>query len=559
MKLIKATPKLIFGLILIAGSVIVGLMIPLTLKAIVDGGSNFNMTNGLQLLGLFILQAALMGLGSFLVSTNGEGIIRDLRIRLNQHLVYLPQTYFDKENSGDIVSRLMNDSQQIRTFVTKSFPNLVMGVLTIVLSLIALIKLDWKMTLAMVIIFPVMLLLTLPISKFAFQFSQKLQESLGKLTNQLVRTYGNIAYIKKLTAEDEIIEDFEEESKKSYDMAVKTNLVEAFSQPIGISVLFCAITLIFAYGGYRVSQGEITVGTLMSFLVFTLQLLNPLGGFFAQVSDYSRMKGALTKIGEILDQVPEDQAQGRAYQAGTIEWQGVHFAYQDQPIIQGIDLKVDPGQHLAVVGPSGSGKSTLAKLLLRLYPLNQGQIMIGGQDLAQIQLADLRRKIAYVSQESFTIAETIRENLCFGLVREVSDQELMEVLTKVGFTKDLQRMIQGLDSPVGENGALLSGGQKQRLAIAQALLREASVIIFDEATANLDADNETLVMDVIRQLSKDKIVMIIAHRLSTVVNADQIIFLEEGQISGQGNHQALYASHEAYHRYVDEQMIPQGE
>lgn len=556
MKIFKLNFKLFLGIFLILGSVIVGIIIPLTLKSIIDSGENFSSNNGIFLLILFILQAILMGIGNFFMANYGENIVNELRININKHLIYLPQSFFDRENSGELVSRLMNDTKQVREFVSKSFSGLIMGFLTIVLSLVALIKLDWKMTLAMVTIFPIMLLLTIPISKFSYKYSEDFQSSLGKLTNRLVQTYRNIGFIKSSTGEKEVIDNFLYDSNLSYKISVKENMVQAFSQPVGISVLFCAITIIFAYGGYRVSTGEITIGTMMSFLVLTLQLLNPIGGIFGQVSDYSKMKGSLTKIDNIFKQIPEDHNEGENFSYGQIKLSNVFFSYQDNSIINGINLVANPGQRIAIVGPSGSGKSTIAKLLIRLYPLSKGQITINNIPINQIKLCDLRREISYISQESVTIANTVRECLTFGLQRKVNDEEIFNTLEKVGFIEDLNKMDKGLDSRIGENGSLLSGGQKQRLSIAQSLLRKSSIIIFDEATANLDADNESLIMKTIDHLEDYKIVIIIAHRLSTIVNSDKIIFLKDGKISGQGDHSQLYLEHSDYRRYVDEQIIP---
>ncbi|OFL65636.1 hypothetical protein HMPREF2758_02080 [Facklamia sp. HMSC062C11] len=555
MKAIRWDLSLIAGIVLTILAALMSVTIPLFLKTMIDGGGHFSLKNIFILLLLFVLQAALAGLGGFLAALNGEKTVESLRSRLNAHLIYLPQSFFDQQESGEFVSRIMTDSQEIREFVTQSLPNFILGIFTIIFSVIALIRLDWKLSLAMVITFPVMLSLLIPISKLSFANAEKFQTSNSRLTSKLITIYKNMAFIKLLTAEDQVSNDFDQANQENFSLAVQKKKIEAFTQPVGLAFLFAAITIVFAYGGYRVSSGAITVGTLMSFLVFTLQLLNPMGGLSDQISSYFRMKGASAKLFSFFEMAKEDVGGDQVFQAGDILIKDVSFAYQDKEIITGLDLVIPRGCRLAIVGPSGSGKSTLTRLLMRLYQPQKGQISINGQEINRIDLYQWRNAISYIAQGSFFISGSLRDNLLFGLKSKPTDQKIHQVLQQVGLSEDLARMEQGLDTPVGEDGNLLSGGQKQRLSIARALLREHSIIIFDEATSNLDADKESVIIQLIKDLPESITVIIVAHRLSTVVDADEIIFFDQGRITGLGSHRALYANHEDYRRYVNEQMI----
>ncbi|MBG9980931.1 ABC transporter ATP-binding protein [Facklamia lactis] len=555
MKLIKNDRYLVAGMLLSILATFVAVIIPLILKSLIDKELTINIQNVILLIACFILQAILTGIGNYLIALHGEQSIVALRYKLNYHLIYMPQSYFDQQNSGELVSRIMNDSQQIRKFLTESLPNLVVGVLTIILSVCFLFTLDWKLTLSMLIIFPLMLTILIPMSKLSFKNSEKFQASMGSLTRHLTNMYRNTSFVKYATAEEQLLKEFETESQQNYEIAKSKYKVEAFTQPVGLGILFCSIAIIFGYGGYRVSIGAITIGTLMSFLIYTFQLLNPIGGLSQQISDYASMKGALTALEDIFHNPIEDFEKGCNFFSGDVHFKHVSFAYNDKNILKDISLTLPQGAQIAIVGPSGGGKSTIAKLLLGLYTVSEGTINIDDTNINQINLLKLRQSIAYISQDTYLIPGTIKDNLKLGLSHPVTDQEINRAIKLVGLEEDISNMTNGLDTEVGENGKLLSGGQKQRLSIAQALLRKSSIIIFDEATSNLDADNESIIIDLVNNVLKNITTITIAHRLSTVVNADEIIFLDNGTITGRGNHNDLFSNHADYRRYVEEQMI----
>lgn len=331
MKFIKLNKHILSGLVLSLGATVINVFIPLYLKDIIDKQSFHPASIGLLLV-LFLIQAILVGLSSYLISVNGELLVKGLRSKLNRHIIYLPQSYFDQQNTGDFVSSIMNDTDQVREFVTDALPDFIIGVLTIIISSIALFCLDWKLTLAMFIVFPLLLVLILPISNFSGKIAEKFQESRGQLTSQLIDIFRNIAFVKTETAEESFLEKFQERNEENYQLAKKDYRVRAFFQPIELSMVLFSITFIFFYGAHRVSIGVISVGTLISFLVYTLQLLNPIGGLSHQLTELARVKGASKKINDLLSIDTEKRFKGIDFYNGNINYQAVNFSYHREQI-----------------------------------------------------------------------------------------------------------------------------------------------------------------------------------------------------------------------------------
>lgn len=344
--------------------------------------------------------------------------------------------------------------------------------------------------------------------------------------------------------------------KNTQHISVKGDLIASFESPFALLFIFATVALIFTYGGQRVATGSLTVGTLVSFLIYLFQLLNPVSSLSNFLTAYARMKGAVSSLEELLLVEQENLGDGGQASGDNLVFDNVSFSYDGHhPVLSDINLTIFKGQKVAFVGPSGSGKTTLARLVERFYEPNQGKILLDNQSISVFQLKDWRRRIAWVSQNDAVLSGTIRENLCFGIFSDVSDEQLFFALDQVLLGDDIRKMPHGLDTEVGENGRLLSGGQRQRLQIARAYLRNPDFLIFDEATANLDADSEYAVTQSLNGLLKKKTSIIIAHRLSTIVDADCIYFLENHQITGSGTHQELLATHKTYARFVQEQMI----
>lgn len=317
------------------------------------------------------------------------------------------------------------------------------------------------------------------------------------------------------------------------------------------------LVVVMGYGGMRVATGALTAGELVAFILYLVQIVMPMGQFTQFFTQLQKAIGATERIIETLDAREEDHASGRELNSANqpIYVENVSFAYDGgETILENVSFTIAPGKVTAIVGPSGSGKTTMFSLLERYYQPNSGSIRLGEEQIQGFTLASWRSKIGYVSQESPLIAGTIRENICYGLGREISDEELRQAAAMAYADQFIEELPEGYETQVGERGVKLSGGQRQRIGIARALLRDPQILMLDEATSSLDSKSELIVQQALTNLMKGRTTLVIAHRLSTVVDADQILILEKGKITGRGRHAELYETHALYREFATQQL-----
>lgn len=554
-KLIHMDALIFSAMLLIIFSSLVGVSIPLVLKESIDQKSGISGRYGLLLLTLFLTQAALVTLGQYLMARSGERQVQNIREKLANHLLYAPKIFLDHQKSGDLSSRVMSDTNNIRIFLTTNVATFTAGIVTIVGSLIALFSLDWQLSLVLVACFPFVALVTIPITNLSENYATNLQTDTANTTGFLTETFRKSVLIKANSAEKTMQHTAKDNFNSLFKVALKSDLVEAIASPLVLLFLFGSVAVIFAYGGQRVSNGTLSVGTLMSFLIYLFQLLNPISSISEFLAARAKLKGSTTKISQLLQAPQELFDTGSKPLPGDLALINASFSYGKVPVLDNVSLTFEKNRKTAIVGPSGGGKSTIVNLLERFYPLDQGQLTLSGVDSESVELNSWRQNFALVDQNSDIISGTIRDNLLFGLKDTYSSANIDHVLQEVGLKKEIDNLPSGLDSYVGEDGGLLSGGQRQRLQIARAYLRSPRFIIFDEATANLDADAEYLVTKSLNNLLDQRTAIIIAHRLSTIVDADIIYFLEGRHITGRGTHAELMATHDSYRRFVNEQVI----
>lgn len=522
----------------------------------IDSKGGFSITVGAALIGLFLGQALLVTLGSYLMARSGERQVEALRGRVTNHLLHVPMDFFDHEQSAELAAHIINDTDSIRIFFTNSLPAFVASIVTIVGSIAALFALDWRLSLTLLIALPLVIFIVIPLANATGGVAKKLQTTIGETTGSLGESFRQAELIKANTAEKETGHVAAGKFRELYRIALRSDLLDAITSPLVLMFLFGAVALVFTYGGRRVAAGTLTVGTLMSFLIYMFQLLNPLGGLSEFFAAKGRMNGATAKLQTFLATPVENDSGATTIPSGELALNTVSFAYTaDTPVLSNVSLKVGPQQKIAIVGPSGGGKSTVIDLIERFYEPTAGSVTIAGQDAGQFDLVAWRDNIGLVSQNSAVVAGTVRDNLLFGTTKEYSSDQIDTALAAAGLTQDIAGLPQGLDTPVGEDGNLLSGGQKQRLQIARVYLKQPAFVIFDEATANLDADAESRVTESLKTVLENSAALVVAHRLSTIVDADVIYFLEDHQITGVGTHKELMQTHPTYQRFVEEQMI----
>ncbi|HEV1020694.1 TPA: ABC transporter ATP-binding protein [Streptococcus pneumoniae] len=557
LKLLRVDTKVIMGSFFLVLSSLLALLPPLILKGLIDGSSIENIGSKVfQSFLIFIGQTLFSSIGYYLFSQSGEKKIAKIRKKVIEGLIYAEKSFFDKSQSGELTSAIVNDTSVIREFLITTFPNIILSLVMVLGSIVVLFSLDWNLSLLLFITLPCMMFIILPLSNISEKYSRRLQEEIGFLTGQLTEKIQEHELIKTNQAEKSVQDVLDNCIERVQNNSLKSDRVTSFEIPFALLFIFATIVVMLTYGGYRVSAGYISVGTLVSFLIYLFQLLNPISNIANFVTIYSSSKGSSVALENLLA-VPKEKFEGGKSVSGQgLNFNHVYFGYdENRPVLKDITCSIFKGQKIAFVGPSGSGKSTIVRLLERFYKPLSGDILMEQSSIYDFNLKEWRSKIAWVSQNNAVLSGSIRDNLCLGLNRLVTDDELMKVLDLVSLGDEIRSMKEGLDTEVGERGRLLSGGRSQRLQIARAYLKDAEILIFDEATANLDADSEYAIISSLYSVLKEKTVVIIAHRLSTVKDVDCIFFLEEGKITGSGTHKELLENHERYARFVQEQMI----
>ncbi|MBC1973720.1 ABC transporter ATP-binding protein [Listeria booriae] len=536
-----------------------GLLIPLFTKNLIDGFSPSSLSWQLitTIVAIFILQAVTNGFAIFLLNLMGQRMVASMREKLWKKTLNLPVSYFDNTKSGEMVSRMVNDTVVIKELIADSLPQFVTGIISVIGSLIILFIMDWKMTLLLLVAVPVTAVIVAPLGQKMFKISRGMQKETAEFTGSISQTLSEARLVKSSNAETKEIQDGTAGIHRLLRFGVREAKITAIIGPLMLFVVMGVIVGIIGYGGIRVAAGTLSTGTLIAFLLYLFQIIMPVTTFVTFFTQLQKSKGATERISEILDHEEENIYDGENVDISgkKITANNLFFSYnEDEPILQDISFDTNPGEVIAFAGPSGGGKSTLFAILERYYQAKSGDITVGGQSLSEISIHSWRSQIGYVSQESAMLSGTIRDNLCYGLDKEFSDDELWAV-TKLAYADTfIAKLPNQLDTEVGERGVKLSGGQRQRIAIARAFLRNPKILMLDEATASLDSQSERIVQQALANLMEGRTTFVIAHRLSTIVNANQILFIEHGEITGRGTHSELVASHPLYATFAEQQL-----
>ncbi|OED31575.1 ABC transporter ATP-binding protein [Planococcus maritimus] len=552
---------LVFGLATSLVTTVVGLLVPLLTRELVDGFSVEALSAGLvaALAAAFIVQAVINGVSIYLLSMVGQRIVAGLRERMWLHLLRLRVGYFDQHASGQTVSRVVNDTGIVRNLITDHFPNFVTGIITIIGAVAILLVLDWKMTLIMMLAVPLTIAIMIPLGRKMAKISRSLQDETAVFTGDVQQTLGEIRLMKSSTAEQVEEQRGLSGVQKLYGLGMREAKVYALIGPLMYLVVMVVIVMIIGYGGIRVSEGSMSTGSLVAFLLYLFQIVVPLATFARFFTELQKARGATERIIDILELPLEEQERGKEIDISgkTLRLEDVSFAYENgEPVLQGVSFEAHPGQKIAFAGPSGGGKTTIFGLIERFYEPTAGTITIGDVPIGEVAISSWRDQIGYVSQESAMMGGTIRANLTYGLpdADSYQDEELWRVSRMAYAEEFISSFPDGLDTQVGERGVKLSGGQRQRIAIARAFLRDPKLLMMDEATASLDSQSEGIVGQALGRLMEGRTTLVIAHRLSTIVDADQIVFIEGGRVTGIGNHQELTGKHPLYREFAEQQL-----
>lgn len=500
---------------------------------------------------LFFLRGVFSYLQGYLMSYIANRVIIDIRNEVYARVQRLSLRFFDARKTGSLMSRLTNDIGALQNAIVNDFVNIVKESVILIGSLVGMVILHWRLTLLCVIIVP---LVSITIKYFGRKLKKSghmMQERVADVTSHLQETIGGIRVVKSFFREDYEIARFRQINQASFGAAMKAARQSSQLSPVVEFIAAIAVTAIIWYGGWSVIDGELTAGELIAFLIYAINLANPVRRLSALYGDIQRSMAAGERVFALLDEVPDirekDNAIALPVLRGDVVFDAVHFRYEpSKEVLSGISFHAEPGQKIALVGPSGSGKSTIANLIPRFYDVTAGAIRIDGHDVRDVTLASLREQIGIVPQDTALFNTTIEENIRYGRL-DATDEEVAAAVRAANAEEFVRQLPQGLQTSIGDRGLVLSGGQRQRIAIARALLKDPRILILDEATSALDTESEQLVQAALERLMVGRTAFIIAHRLTTIQDADHILVIDRGRIVESGTHQSLLALHGMYY------------
>ncbi|MCO6212008.1 ABC transporter ATP-binding protein/permease [Staphylococcus epidermidis] len=539
-----------------------GLLVPLFTGRLVDKFSVSSINWGMIAIfgSIFLVNALLSGIGLYLLSKIGEKIIYAIRSLLWEHIIQLKMPFFDKNESGQLMSRLTDDTKVINEFISQKLPNLLPSVLTLIGSLVMLFIMDWKLTLLTFITIPVFILIIVPLGRVMQKISTNTQSEIANFSGLLGRVLTEMRLVKVSNTERLELDNAHTNLKKIYRLGLKQAKISAVVQPISGVVMLLTIAIILGFGALEIGTGAITPGTLIAMIFYVIQLSMPLINLSTLVTDYKKAVGASSRIYEIMQEPIEptealSESKDVTIIDGELVFEHVDFKYDVKKILEDVSFSIPQGEVSAFVGPSGSGKSTIFNLIERMYDIERGDIKYGNQSIFDIPLSKWRTKIGYVMQSNSMMSGTIRDNILYGINRKVDDEELIEYAKLANCHDFIMQFDEGYDTMVGERGLKLSGGQRQRIDIARSFVKNPDILLLDEATANLDSESELKIQEALETLMEGRTTIVIAHRLSTIKKAGQIVFIDKGEVTGKGTHHELMASHDKYRHFVTSQKL----
>ncbi|MFP7416663.1 ABC transporter ATP-binding protein [Priestia filamentosa] len=525
-----------------------GLVVPLMTMKLINqiSDTGFAVTSLLPVIGILIVQAILSAIAFYMMRRLGEKVVANLRTEVWEHMLHLRLSYYDAHESGETMSRITQDTNVVKEFVTEQFVSFVSGLFAILGAVVVLLWIDWKMTLLLLIAVPLTIFVTYPLGEKMYAISKANQDELAGFGGRLGRILSNIRLVKASQTEQQELAGGKEQIQQLYKFGLKEAKIVAILSPLMTLLMMVVLIAIFGYGGSQVASGAITSGELVAIMIYLVQIIVPFTQMATFFTDLQKTLGATERIVEALNEKREVQDGIPVSDTPLpIHFQNVSFKYNEKYVLNDMTFTLEPNETTAFVSRSGGGKTTMFSLIERFYDVTSGAILYGNENIEQFNLTEWRGLFGYVSQNAPLLNGTILDNVIYG-TNGASEQEVLAAL-KAAYAYDfVMQLDKRLDTEVGEGGIKLSGGQKQRIAIARAILQNPRILLLDEATSNLDNESEREVQLALQALTKNRMTIIIAHRLSTITSADQILVFEEGHLSGQGTHEALQKTHPYY-------------
>mgnify|MGYP005944173285 CR=1 FL=1 len=542
--------RLLFAMVCTIMAAAGNLYIPWIIKDMIDevlADKNGTMLNWIaaSIIAIFIVRGLFWYGQNYLMSYVGQSVIIDIRAAVFKKLQRLSVSFYDKNKTGTIMSYVTNDVNALQSAMVENTIEMITEGFILIGSVVAMIYLDWRLTLFTVCTFPVVLWFMEFFGKKIRKTGGRIQECTADITSVLQESVASARVIKSFVREDYEVDRFDVENKANFRANMKNAQLMATLTPVVELVAAIGVTMIIWYGGNNVINGTITAGSLVAFLTYAVNISNPIKRLTRVIGNIQKALAAAQRVFMIID-MPEEIAESRDAKqlpevSGKVEFQNVSFAYNDKGnVITDLSFSVKPGEVIAIVGPSGAGKSTIANLLPRFYDVNKGDIKIDGYSVREVTLDSLREQVGIVPQETMLFNGSVYNNILYG--RLDATKEEIEAAAKAANAHDfIMQLTDGYETKLGDRGVNLSGGQRQRIAIARAILKNPRILILDEATSALDTESERVVQEALDRLMVGRTSFVIAHRLSTVKNADKILVLEKGNLVESGTHDELLA------------------
>ena len=542
--------RLLFAMVCTIMAAAGNLYIPWIIKDMIDevlADKNGTMLNWIaaSIIAIFIVRGLFWYGQNYLMSYVGQSVIIDIRAAVFKKLQRLSVSFYDKNKTGTIMSYVTNDVNALQSAMVENTIEMITEGFILIGSVVAMIYLDWRLTLFTVCTFPVVLWFMEFFGKKIRKTGGRIQECTADITSVLQESVASARVIKSFVREDYEVDRFDVENKANFRANMKNAQLMATLTPVVELVAAIGVTMIIWYGGNNVINGTITAGSLVAFLTYAVNISNPIKRLTRVIGNIQKALTAAQRVFMIID-MPEEIAESRDAKqlpevSGKVEFQNVSFAYDDKGnVITDLSFSVKPGEVIAIVGPSGAGKSTIANLLPRFYDVNKGDIKIDGHSVREVTLDSLREQVGIVPQETMLFNGSVYNNILYG--RLDATKEEIEAAAKAANAHDfIMQLTDGYETKLGDRGVNLSGGQRQRIAIARAILKNPRILILDEATSALDTESERVVQEALDRLMVGRTSFVIAHRLSTVKNADKILVLEKGNLVESGTHDELLA------------------
>lgn len=550
----------IFAILCMLGYAAIDVYFLSKLPALIDDGLSGNDPNFMKWAPVFVvvcftIRGIFHFLSNYCLAWVGNNVVTDLRQDIFKHVMAMPVSYHDEVSTGTLISKLTFDTEQVERATSKSLLTLVQQGAMVLGLLVIMFWQSWQLSSIFLVITPIIAIIVTVVSKRFRKVSKNIQNAMGVVTSAAEQTFNGHKVVLTFDGQERENKRFLKINQNNRQQRMKMVATKSASVPLIQIIASFALAFVLYVATLDGIVENLSAGVFMGIVTYMTMLLRPLKLLTNVNSEFQKGMAASTSIFELLDKNTEQDFGTKNLERakGSLSFDSVYFTYQgsEAPVLKDINFTADVGETIALVGRSGSGKSTASSLLLRFYDASSGKVLIDGQDITSYKLKDLRKQFAYVSQQVVLFNDSIANNIAYGKP-SATRAEIEEAASKAHVLEFAQGFVDGLDTNIGDNGAMLSGGQRQRVAIARALLCDAPFLILDEATSALDTESERHIQDALSILQKNRTCLVIAHRLSTIENADKIIVMEQGEIIEQGDHHTLLAQEGAYaqlHRF----------